>query len=153
MKKIVITFFIFIACFGIYLGISKEDLATTFSDTETSYSMYILTFPNKNISTNNFEDYFNNFKVVWIEPYINDLYKTILQNYKVYQFEDISVKSNINRFKNNYVAVLENSGYRSESLKYKIDGVIIERTMIYCTDKDIERIINKIENVQVEKGD
>ena len=153
MKKIVVLLLLFIACFGIYLGLSKEQVTSTFNDYETSYSIYELSFPNKNISTNNFEKYFKNYKIIEIKPYINKLYSNILSNYKSYQFSDISVNSNINRFKNNYVALLEKKGYRTEALKYKLDGIVIEKAIIYCSDKDIEEIITKIENIQVKKRD
>jgi len=114
--------------------------------------LYILEFPNKNISTENFLDYFNNIKVIYIKPYLNNSYKKLIQNY-VYNFDLISTKSNINKFKNNFIKKLEDNNFRKEAINYKIEGIKIKEIMIYCSNQQIDILNNLIENVYIIKSD
>ena len=104
------------------------------------YSVYTLEFPLKNISTNNFNDYFKNFDVISIEPYINTLYQSQIK--QQYQF------INIDKFKEDYLKILENSGYRSEAVKLKIEGIKIKKIKVYSSNRDKARI--KIEKMVIE---
>ena len=64
MKKIILTFTI---CFFVFLSInSKKEVYPTFNLINNDYSFYILEFKNQNISTNNFNRYFENIDVIWI---------------------------------------------------------------------------------------
>ena len=124
----------------------KENILLVFDET-SEYAMYILEFPNQNISTNNI-DLFNNIKIIWIKPYINNLYKSKL-NYKVYYFEDVSLKENVNKFKNQYINLLYIKGYKQDALNLKISGIKIEKMKVYCEEKDIENI--NIDNMQIKR--
>ncbi len=134
MKKIILTFTI---CFFIFLSInSKEEVYPTFNMMNNDYSFYILEFPNKNISTNNFDDYFKDIDVIWIEPYINSLYKQVKTRY---QF------TNIGKFKEEFIDLLIKKGYRSEALNLKIEGIKIKKMKVYSSESNITNL--KIENM------
>ena len=119
MKKIILTFTI---CFFIFLNINLEkEIIPTFNAVNNDYSFYILEFKGQNVSTNNFDDYFKNIDVIWIEPYINPLYKQVKTRY---QFK------NIDDFKEEFINLLIKKGYRSNALNLKISGIKIKKMKI-----------------------
>lgn len=134
MKKIILTFTI---CFFIFLNINLEkEIIPTFNAVNNDSSFYILEFKGQNISTNNFDDYFKNIDVIWIEPYINPLYKQVKTRY---QFK------NINDFKQEFVNLLIKKGYRSNALNLKISGIKIKKMKVYSSESTIRNL--KIENM------
>ena len=136
MKKILLTFTI---CFFVIFNFKEEKTMPVFNE-DNIYSVYTLEFPLKNISTNNFNDYFKNFDVISIEPYINTLYQSQIK--QQYQF------INIDKFKEDYLKILENSGYRSEAVKLKIEGIKIKKIKVYSSNRDLARV--KIEKMIIE---
>ena len=136
MKKILLTFTI---CFFFIFNFKEEKTMPVFNE-DNIYSVYTLEFPLKNISTNNFNDYFKNFDVISIEPYINTLYQSQIK--QQYQF------INIDKFKEDYLKILENSGYRSEAVKLKIEGIKIKKIKVYSSNRDLARV--KIEKMIIE---
>ncbi len=137
MKKLLLTFTI---CFFVIFSFKEEKTMTTFNE-DTTYSFYTLEFPLKNISTNNFNDYFKNIDVISIEPYINKLYQNQIK--QQYQF------TNIDKFKEDYLKVLENNGYRSEAVKLKIEGIKIKKIKVYSSNRDLARL--NIEKMIIEE--
>ncbi len=137
MKKLLLTFTI---CFFVMFSFKEEKTMTTFNE-DTAYSFYTLEFPLKNISTNNFNDYFKNIDVISIEPYINKLYQNQIK--QQYQF------TNIDKFKEDYLKVLENNGYRSEAVKLKIEGIKIKKIKVYSSNRDLARL--NIEKMIIEE--
>ncbi len=134
MKKIILTFTI---CFFVFLSInSKKEVYPTFNLINNDYSFYILEFKNQNISTNNFNRYFENIDVIWIEPDINPLYKQVKTRY---QFK------NIDSFKEEFVNELIQKGYRREALNLKIAGIKIKKIKVYSSESVITNL--KIENM------
>lgn len=136
MKKILLTFTI---CFFVIFNFKEEKTMPVFNE-DNIYSVYTLEFPLKNISTNNFNDYFKNFDVISIEPYINTLYQSQIK--QQYQF------INIDKFKEDYLKILENSGYRSEAVKLKIEGIKIKKIKVYSSNRDLARV--NIEKMVIE---
>ena len=132
MKKIVL---LLLSCF-LYIGLKKENVTMVFNDGNNEYSMYILEFPNLNISTNNIQKIFENIKIIWIEPYVNLLYKDKL-NYKKYYFEEISLKENINKFIKYYKNLLNNNNYNIDAINIDITGLKIIKMQVYCKEQDI----------------
>ena len=139
MKKIILIFIIFIF---IYLINVKEEVTPTFSEINSDYNFYILEFDN-NISTNNFDEYFKNINVIWLEPYISPLYKQIKTRY---QFKDI------NKFKEEFINLLIKKGYRSNAINLKISGVKIKKIKVYCSKSDIQNLKIKIKFDIVDNG-
>lgn len=134
MKKIILAFTI---CFFVFLSFNfKEKTSLTFSTINNDYAFYILEFHSQNISTNNFNDYFMDIDVIWIEPYINPLYNHIKTKY---QFK------NINSFKNEFISLLARNGLHSEALNLKIEGIKIKKIKVYSSESDIQNL--KIENM------
>ena len=132
MKKIILAFTI---CFLFYLNINQEIIVPTANITD-DYNFYILEFPNQNVSTNNFNKYFAYINVIWIEPYINPLFNVKTR----YQFK------NINYFKEQYINLLIEKGYRKFAMNLKIEGIKIKRIKVYSSDKTISNL--KIENIK-----
>lgn len=134
MKKIILTLTI---CFFIFLSVSsKEKIVPTFNINNNNYSFYILEFQSHNVSTNNFNKYFENINVIWVEPYINPLYKQIKTQYL---FKDIST------FKKEFTDSLISQGYHSDALNLKIEGIKIKKMKVYSSERDIQNL--KIENM------
>lgn len=149
MKKIILLILVSF----LFLNLENETTKSVFNEEEIEYSLYILKFPNKNISTENFSNYFNSLKVIWIKPYMEYSYKNDMSKYSVYNFDMTSIKSNINKFKNNFIKKLDEKNYKKYALNYKIEGIKIEEMMIYCSNNQIEIINNQIENVDIIKSD
>jgi len=141
MKKYIISLLI-IFLFSLTID-KKEQTMLVFNET-WEHAIYILEFPNQNVSTNNIK-LFDNVKIIWIKPYINNIYKNKL-NYKVYYFEDISQEENINKFKNQFIDLLYINGYRTDAMNYKVSGIKIEKMKVYCNEDDIRNI--NIENIK-----
>lgn len=147
MKKI----FLFIIGMYIVISLSKSDnTKMVFNETNSPYSNFIINFQNNNISTNNIDNYFYDIKIVWIEPYINNLYKEKFKGYTKYEFDYISNKKNIEKFINAYNKKLEIYGFKQDILKYKIDGIKIKRMMIYCSLNELNTLKQKIDGLTVE---
>ncbi len=132
MKKILIL----AICIFLLLNFKEDKIITAFNENE-EYSFYILEFLNKNISTNNFDKYFSNLNVIWIEPYINELYADRIK--KRYQFD------NLNKFKSKYLEILIDNGYRNEAINLKLEGIKIKKIKLYASNKIVENL--KIENM------
>ena len=145
MKKYIF-FLLIILILSILL--KQEQIVSVISYDDYEYSMYILEFPNKNLSTNNLEDYFNDIQIVYVTPYVNELYKSKIK-YNQYFFEPISLKENINRFITSYLNHLNNFGYQKDALDYRINGIKIDRIKVYSKESDIKKI--NIENIKYRK--
>ena len=127
MKKIIL--------FVFFLLFINNPSMPVFNEIKLESNTYILEFPNQNISTNNFDLYFNDINVIWIEPYINDLYKIK----KRYQFKDIQT------FKNDVINELIKSNYKNESINLNISGIIIKKIKVNCDLDKIKKL--NIENI------
>jgi len=144
MKKYIVSLLLI---FILNIVINKEETILVFSEKENEYSMYVLEFPNYNISTNNIEKKFKDIKIIWIEPYINGLYKL---NYKYY-FEDISIKQNFNKFKTNLIKKLNSSNYKNLIINYEITGIKVNKMQVYCKESDILNL--NIDGIKYQKNE
>lgn len=126
MKKIIILIiFIFL------LNLNYEERISTAFKEDNEYNFYVLEFPNKNLSTNNFLDYFDNIQVIWVE---------VDSNYNVKKRYNYT---NISKLKESYLKELENNNYKLEAINLKISGFIINKIKIYTN-------INKINKLNIE---
>jgi len=146
MKKIIIIVLILFL-----IKIDYNDTQNVFYEKIEYSNLYEITCLN-NISTNNFNNYFKNIKVIWIKPKINNLYKDKLLKFNKYYFKDISNNKNIENFKNDYINYINKIGYKSEALKLKTSGVMIEKIKVYLNEEDLIYIKQlpidiKVENV------
>lgn len=130
MKKIVL-FIIFI--FLLNLNYQKENISTFKEKNDNQF--YILEFPNNNLSTNNFLNYFSDIQVIWVELNIK------LNVKKRYNY------ININQLRQSFFNELEENNYKSEAINYQISGVIINKIMIYSNKSKINNL--NIENIIV----
>ena len=118
-----------------------SDAETVFND-DFEYSFYILEFPNNDLSTNNFNSIISDVQIIWIRPYVNNLYLNKLNRRYFYD--------NVDKFKDKFIEEIA-SLYYEESLKLKIDGIIIKQVKVYSDGDSINKIKNKIE-VNIEKA-
>ncbi len=126
MKKIILLIiFIFLLNFNY-----NEKIVTTFKE-DVNNSFYILEFPNNNITTNNFLNYFDNIQVIWVE--VNSKYN-VKKRYNYY---------NIDKLKKDYLEELENNNYKLEAINHQISGIIINKIKVYSN-------INKINKLNIE---
>ena len=126
MKKIIVLI-IFIFLFNLNYS---ENIMTTFKENNMN-SFYILEFPNNNLSTNNFLNYFDDIQVIWIE--FNTKYN-IKKRY---------VYNGIVDTKNKYITELNNNNYKLDAVNLSISGIVINKIKVYSN-------INKINNLNIE---
>lgn len=146
MKKIIIILIILFL-----IKFSYNDTQSVFLSKVEYSNLYEITCLN-NISTNNFLNYFNDIKIIWIKPKINILYKDKMLKFNKYYFKEISNDKNIENFKNEYINYIKKIGYKSESLKLKTSGIMIEKIKVYLNEENLIYIKQlpidiKIENV------
>lgn len=126
MKKVIL-----LIIFVFLLNLNYEERISTAFKEDNEYNFYVLEFPNKNLSTNNFLNYFNDIQVIWVEVYSKYNVK------KRYNY------TNISELKKSYLKELENNNYKLEAINFKISGFIINKIKIYSN-------INKINKLNIE---
>ena len=131
-------FIILLLCIFSSLIITKSDnVISTFKE-DNSYDVYILDISKENINTFNLLDYFDNVKILEIYPYINPIYKKLI-NLSSYSFNtSLSNKKNISLFTREYLRKLDNNSLKEELVKYKLNGIKINRIKIYATTSNIK---------------
>lgn len=126
MKKVIL-----LIIFVFLLNLNYEEKVSTTFKEDNEYNFYVLEFPNKNLSTNNFLNYFNDIQVIWVE--VDSKYNVK----KRYNY------TNISELKKSYLKELENNNYKLEAINFKISGFIIKKIKIYSN-------INKINKLNIE---
>ena len=126
MKKIILLI-IFIFLFNLNYS---EKIVTTFKENNLN-NFYILEFPNNNLSTNNFLNYFSDVQVIWIE------FNTKYDIKKRYVYKDID------EVKNKYIDELNKNNYKMDAINMFVSGIIINKIKVYSN-------INKINNLNIE---
>lgn len=126
----------------IILNNSKEKTEIVYNEIDDNlYRPIYLLFENKTLNTNNFLDYFDEFEVLKIYPYINPVYAgKIKANYN-YSFSYNDYKYDLEKFKNNYIETLRNIGLISEANEYQVRGVIINKVLVNSTLEDLEELL------------
>ncbi len=126
MKKIILLI-IFIFLFNLNYS---ENIVTTFKENNLN-NFYILEFPNNNLSTNNFLNYFSDVQVIWIE------FNTKYDIKKRYVYKDID------EVKNKYIDELNKNNYKMDAINMFVSGIVINKIKVYSN-------INKINNLNIE---
>ena len=130
MKKVIL---LIIFIFLLNLN-CNEKVITTFKENNIN-NFYILEFPNNNISTNNFLNYFGNIQVIWVEV------NTKFNVKKRYKYTDID------KLKVDYFNELNNNNYKLEVINFQISGIIINKIKVYSNIDKINKL--NIENMIV----
>ena len=130
MKKVIL---LIIFIFLLNLN-CNEKVITTFKENNIN-NFYILEFPNNNISTNNFLNYFGNIQVIWVEV------NTKFNVKKRYKYTDID------KLKEDYFNELNNNNYKLEVINFQIYGIIINKIKVYSNIDKINKL--NIENMIV----
>lgn len=133
MKKILLI----ILLLGLLFFVPKDDIMPTFKEVDAGTNQYEIVFTNRELTTRNFIEYFNNYKVISISPYINPLYKGKATNIYKYTFDYTNISSNLNKFEQRYITFLEQKGYKQESIKIRLNGIVIEKVVLYSEEKDV----------------
>lgn len=126
MKKIILLI-IFIFLFNLNYS---EKIMTTFKENNLN-NFYILEFPNNNLSTNNFLNYFSDVQVIWIE------FNTKYDIKKRYVYKDID------EVKNKYIDELNKNNYKMDAINMFVSGIVINKIKVYSN-------INKINSLNIE---
>ena len=126
MKKIILLI-IFIFLFNLNYS---EKIVTTFKENNLN-NFYILEFPNNNLSTNNFLNYFDDIQVIWIE------FNTKYDIKKRYVYKDIV------NVKNKYIEELNKNNYKVDAINMFVSGIVINKIKVYSN-------INKINSLNIE---
>ena len=122
---------------------------SVFGENFIQTNFYEITFLN-NISTNNFLEYFNNIKVIWIKPKMNLLYSDKLNKFNKYYFKEISNSKNISNFMNRYLKSLDSLGYKNEVLKLKTSGIMLDKVKVYLTDDELYNLKIILKDIKIE---
>lgn len=130
MKKVIL---LIIFIFLLNLN-CNEKVITTFKENNIN-NFYILEFPNNNISTNNFLNYFGNIQVIWVEV------NTKFNVKKRYKYTDVD------KLKVDYFNELKNNNYKLEVINFQISGIIINKIKVYSNIDKINKL--NIENMIV----
>lgn len=146
MRKIlVIIIFILLCTFSSTL-ISKSDKTITTFNEDNGYDIYLLDISKENINTFNLLDYFDNVKILEIYPYINPIYKKLI-NLSNYSFNTaLSNKKNISLFTRDYLKKIDDNYLKEELVKYQINGIKINKIKVYCKKNDIKYYNIKLES-------
>lgn len=144
MRKIFVLTCLIVFCIICVLFFNKEEKTiTVFNEQENSYDVYLLDLSQNNITTTNLTDYFDGTKILEIYPYINPLYKKVI-NFSSYTFNTaISNKKNISNFISEYKEQLKLNALTTESLKVNINGIKINKIKIYTSNNVINNLIDK----------
>ena len=126
----------------IIVNTSKEKTEIVYNEIDDNlYRPIYLLFENKTLNTNNFLDYFDEFEVLKIYPYVNPIYAgKIKANYN-YSFSHNDYKYDLEKFKNNYIETLRNIGLISEANEYQVRWVIINKVLVNSTLEDLEELL------------
>lgn len=126
----------------IILNTSKEKTEIVYNEIDDNlYRPIYLLFENKILNTNNFLDYFDEFEVLKIYPYINPVYAGKIKANHNYSFSHNDYKYDLEKFKNNYIEILRNIGLISEANEYHVRGVIINKVLVNSTLEDLEELL------------
>ena len=141
MKKIM-TIFIVIILIIIYMTfIPSAKTQTVFYENSSNY--ILIDIQKCDINTINFNDYFNEIKVIKIYPNIDKLYENKVEYLKEYSFNNIYTnKENINKFKELYINELNKRGYNVTN--FIINGIKINKVKVYLENNDYSLLKNKI---------
>lgn len=150
MRKILVfIFFIIICIFSFQFYTSRENVIPVFNENINSYDIYLLDVSKEEITTNNIADIFDTIKILEIYPYINPIYKKLI-NLSNYSFNTIlSNKKNISNFITEYLNQLENNKLKEELVKYSINGIKINYLKIYASNNDINKLISNYNMIKI----
>ena len=151
MRKVIIFIIIVVISIFFSLIITKgEETEMVFSENSNYYDIYILDISKENINTNNIIDYFDDIKILEIYPYINPIYKKLI-NINSFSFNTIlSNKKNISLFSNEYLNKLEDNNLKEEIIKYRINGIKINKIKVYASNNSMNNILNNY-NIKIVK--
>ena len=143
MFKIIIFIIIFlIILFSSLIITNGEEVKMVFNEQDNSYDVYLLDISKENINTNNIFNYFDDCKILEIIPYVNPIYKKVI-NINNYSFNTIlSNKKNISLFINEYLNKLDEYHLKEEIINYRINGIKINKIKVYASNYSMNNIIN-----------
>lgn len=121
MKKIIIIFLVLLV-----FNFNCKTMSVFNEDS----NFYILTISDNSVTTNNIDKYFNDIQVIWV----------IIDNKKYYYDENLKEK---------VIKDLLNNNLKMNAIKSKIDGAVISKIKVYCSNKKIENIKKVLKSVEI----
>ena len=151
MRKIIIFIIIILVFLFSFLIITNgEETTMVFNEQDNSYDVYLLDISKENINTNNIFNYFEDCKILEIIPYVNPIYKKVI-NINSYSFNTIlNNKKNISLFINEYLNKLDEYHLKEEIINYRINGIKINKIKVYASNYSMNNLINNY-NIRIFK--
>lgn len=141
MRKILLFIIILLTYIGVVFIVKEDKTMPVFNELDNSYNIYTLDISKQNINTKNLLDYFDNIKILEVYPYINPIYKKLI-NLPNYSFNTaLSNKKNISLFTSLYLRKIDDNSLSEELAKYKINGIKINKIKVYATNSIINHLI------------
>lgn len=141
-KVIILVLIILIIGLSFTIVNTSEDTISVFNEMDNNYNIYNLDISQANITTNNFSNYFSNYKIININPYINPIYEKFIP-IKTYLFDmSKSSSSNISEFKEIYLKHIYDNNYINDYQRLNYNGIKINKISVYTTKKRLKRILN-----------
>lgn len=149
LKKIIVCFTLMILVLALNSTKDKTELVYNEIDTNNEgYKQIYILFENNILTTKNFEDYFRNFQVLEIYPYVNPIYANkIRPNYK-YVFNHKSHAYDLSEFQQGYIKTIRNLGLISEANGYQLNGIIIQKVLIHTTVENMTLMLKDIPRIK-----
>jgi len=152
IRRIITLLFLFF-CLNIIILRNKKTTIPVFNyldDNSEYYAIYNISFNNININSNNFMDYFIDFKmkIMGIYPKINPIYENKIKDYvQYYSFNNKSIESNLSNFVNYYTNILSKNGLNNELEKIHFTGIKISKVKVYASLDEIKKIKSIYKNL------
>lgn len=147
MKKIVISIFLFL----ILLMLNTKEEAVFVNKEIINDEMVIVLLSVPGLNTNNFVNYFSgDIKIIGIYPYVNVLYKNKIGN-MYYEFNNESVKENINQFSKYYKDKLKKNNFNNDLNLINYTGINIDKVKVYVNGDILKKFINSCSKCKYEK--
>lgn len=112
------------------------------------YGNFELLLSDIKITTNNFNDYFKNYKIISITPYLNPIFKSKLKTDLTYNFKNIKLNNNLNNFIAFYEKQIRNSGYTQNIEMIYYQGIKIDKVVIFTNLKNIYELTEKYPKIK-----
>lgn len=147
MKKI----FIFMVLILIILMPNTKEEAVFVNKEIINDEMVIVLLSVPGLNTNNFVNYFSeDIKIIGIYPYVNVLYKNKIGN-MYYEFNNESVKENINRFSKYYKNKLKKNNFNNDLNLINYTGINIDKVKVYVNGDILKKFIHSCSKCKYEK--
>ena len=153
MKKITLLFFLLLFLSEIYyLNLGQHSIKPVngyLINEKEGLTKYEISFEDVHFTTNSFQDYFPNTKIISITLEIPELLKR-KDISDTYYFDYSNNQNNIKRITNQYYAILKKYNFTKEYDLRQYEGIKIKKTIVEMTQEEVIEFQKKYSNIKVE---